>query len=422
MLDNNILQPDMISLQGSDASRILAWFASISENPEAAGSPITVSLVHLAQDEKRLVRTFSVDQPPDPETCREFVREIERVALDDAAHLQGLKQRYILSATSAREHLGSLNLIYTSPTTFMTGDLPLDQTVLAQSIRHTEMLLMAVMQLMGPQTESMTRRIAQQDTTIERLHAAQSKFITEKEELATKRLERDLRLEDARQKMSLAALQEIDSMERSAENRKVVIDKLGTIVPLVINRVAGRDVVPVARTPLEETVSALGKHIDDNVLVNLMSGLSPEVGALLHDLVVRGRATTTSSPSSSSGSSSPPPTSSPPAASAPASTQPPVVSENADPFGPLPPTMLAAAIQINRQELLPWATTALASGKDPIKEKPYGTLLLGRIAASMPPDEFHVLFTRDERLTPEERLTLAQLVRRLGLDLQREGA
>jgi hypothetical protein len=402
-----MLSPDTVFMQNRNAARVTGWLASILQSPSGANGDLSLTLAHFGPEGTlRTLREFPVDGIADAEACHELVRSIESAAMDDASQLPGMRQRYQLTAASLRgNEIGSLIITYDAIAgSWSDGELqPNERGLLQQALQHNEKLFVMLMQTVGPMVESMGRRIAQQDHLIERGIERQHRFIDEKEELGVKRLERDLAIEAARKRQDIESLQELSAIQKADDLRKFLMEKLGPLFPIVANRVAGANVVPTAASPVEQMVAELSQHLTEGDVAKLIAPLPPQLGALLRELLVRetGRAP------GSAGGSPPPPSAAPTAA--------PATSVDFDPFTPIAPAAVSSALQVLKTELLPWASSSLSEGKDPVTEKPMGVMLLAKLVRRMTPTEYEDLITRDARLSPAERKTLAALLTRLEL-------
>jgi hypothetical protein len=411
MSDEISLASDVVFLRNQNAARLTGWLGALFTGPAANANHVELTLVHLGGDaQQRVLRQFPLEQVPEATECADLVRQIENVAMDDAGQLPGARQRYMVSANGGRgSELGSILLTYVpigASWSDAGGEEPTDRGVLQQMIRHNEAMHMTILQTVHPMVDSMARRIAQQDHIIERSIERQSRFIDEKEELATKRLERDLALEGARKKQDVEALKEMAAVQRDEEIRKFGLEKLSTIIPVLVNRIAKGNVVPTNVTPVEQMVAALAQSLGPAEVAALKTLLRPEVGALFDELLSEGR--TSAKDSSSGQAASPvPKTEATSAASAPL-----------PPSGPLdkiPPAAFHASIQILKRDLLVWAAEPNNAGKDPIEEKPYAMLLLARMMASMTISNFETYVMKSQFLTEKDRQAFLALLERCDL-------
>jgi hypothetical protein len=406
------VSPDLVFLPNKNASRITAWLGALLSGQSDSLGSWRLALSHIGPDGNRLLREFPVDGEPEAAQANEIVRSIEQTAMDDASHLGGPRQRYLLAATTDHgSELGSMILPYmplaANGWPDAEGSEPTERGVLQQTIRHNESILQMFIQTVSPMVESMGRRITQQDTFIERAMERQSRFAEEKEELATKRQERDLALEGARRQQDIDSLGEIAADQKSEAREKFFRDKLDMVIPIVLNRLAGHAVVPVTRTPADDLLSTFAGHLTDADLARLRNVIGPELGGLLHELVTHARNTGHVPPRPSpTAPTAPVPQ---PAATNGAKASPTPSTGTAaeaqhldpqDPMGPIPPTMIASTLEVLRRDLLPWAAANATTGKDPIAEKPVSVLLLSRLMGSLTPSAYEKLFT-SSRLTPD---------------------
>jgi hypothetical protein len=161
--------------------------------------------------------------------------------------------------------------------------------------------------------------------------------------------------------------------------------------------------MPTATSPVEQMVAELARHLTGDDIARLAAPLSPELGALLRELLAR------------EGGRVPGSTTVAPLAHPASPTAPPSAPADVDPFAPVAPAAVSSALQVIKTELLPWANSSLSEGKDPVAEKPMAVILLAKLLQRMTPTEYENLITRDTRLSPAERKTLAALVARLEL-------
>jgi hypothetical protein len=419
------VSPDLVFLPNKNASRITAWLGALLSGQSDSFGSWRLALSHIGPDGHRLLREFPVDGEPEAAQANEIVRSIEQTAMDDASHLGGPRQRYLLAATTDHgSELGSVILPYiplaANGWPEADGSEPTERGVLQQTIRHNESILQMFLQTVAPMVDSMGRRITQQDGFIERAMERQSRFAEEKEELATKRQERDLALEAARRQQDIDNLGEIAANQKSEALRKFFGDKLDMVIPIALNRLAGHTVVPVTRTPADDLLATFAGHLTDADLARLRSVIGPELGGVLHELVTHVRNVghvPTPTPATATTVPTPHPAATSGAIAHPTGTTNPEAQhlDPQDPMGPIPPTMIASTLEILRRDLLPWAAANATTGKDPIAEKPISVLLLSRLMSSLTAGAYERLFTSNPRLTPDERKVMAALLAQLEL-------
>jgi hypothetical protein len=413
MSNEMTLSADVMFLQNKNAARITGWLGALFDGPAGSAGNVVLTLVHLAADGgQRVLRQFPFEGTPEAAACADVVRQIESVAMDDAGQLPGARQRYLLSASGDRgSEFGSIILPYT-PLAASWSDSgveePNERGVVRQLIQHNQALHVLLIQTVTPLVDSTSRRIVQQDHLIERSFERQARFVDEKEELATKRLERDLALEAARNEQNVEMLKQVSAVQRDEDFRKFGLDKIGAILPVVVNRMAKGNVVPTHTTPVEQMVAALAQRLGPAEVAALKALLRPEVGALFDELISEGRS------SAKDGSSGPPANTSPsPKAGAPSAPATPIPA--AGPLDKIPPVAFHASIQILKQDLLVWAAEPGNAGKDPIEEKPYAVLLLARLMASMTVSNFETYIMKSQLLSEKDRQAFLALLERCDL-------
>jgi hypothetical protein len=403
---SNIIRPDQIFLGNQNSTRIAGFLAWQCGSDGAADGIITIHLDHIGPDDtNRVVRTFELESVPESEPFNELVRTIDQTAMDDASQLPGPRHRYMLATVGSRgRELGSLIISYTpmggAPWSGGVSEEPSDKGLVNQSMRHTEFALMWSFQAIGSHIESLTRRLTQQDVLLERALTRQAALIDEKQELASRQAERELALEDLRRRQDLEALRELGDIDRAASVRKFAMEKVNALVPVLLNRLAGSKIVPDASNPVVEMLGTLSARLRDEDVEALRASLPPELGALLSELISAGRTISKPAPAASPG----------PAGSDMAAAR--------DVFGPVPPQMIDAALEIVRRDLLAWAAENMAElrqgKKDVTRERPSAVLLLVRVISSLSASQVEALVTSDGRFTAGERETLVQIIKLLG--------
>lgn len=114
------------------------------KNSPAGG--LRSALQHAGLDDaNRLLQTWDIETIPEREEFRELVSKIDEEAADDAAHLGGGVQRYVLSVTTLEGRaLGSLTLRYSGNNSSMEAGVYIDSEPatargqVALSMRHTD--------------------------------------------------------------------------------------------------------------------------------------------------------------------------------------------------------------------------------------------------------------------------------------------
>lgn len=196
----------------------------------------------------------------------ENVAILESMIYDDAEGLGGVQTYVILPFFENRpDKPGSRFTIRESAGDGIDSDdvesePPTKSGVLTQMMRHTEaatrMSLMSSTQIMT----ILRNTVSRQAETIEKLVAEKMATIDLMERMRSEELERRLLVENT---------------EREAKNKAELMDKIGMLVPVVINRLAGKSVVPGGTSPMEGLIKGLIESMQPDQIEKLQGVLTP---------------------------------------------------------------------------------------------------------------------------------------------------
>jgi hypothetical protein len=187
--------------------RISTWLTALVDSP-AAEAPISLSLFHAsAESSPRIVRTWRIDDQAPPHALAQLATDIDQAGAADAEDLGGL-QRYLLRAASKGKEIGSATLRY-RPTEEAFGpadsEPPTERGLVAQAQRHSEFSVRTLVQAVSGMMESQQRIIQSQEAMIQAFNQRQMQMFEVMETLSTKKLEREIELEERSQLLQIEA-------------------------------------------------------------------------------------------------------------------------------------------------------------------------------------------------------------------------
>lgn len=196
----------------------------------------------------------------------ETIATVENGISDDAEGLGGVQTYVILpyhanTATkpSSRFTIREATASVDDPEE-MDSEPPTAKGMLAQSMRHTEAAIRMSMMSMGQIVTTLRHTNAKQAELIEKLVAEKMANLEMMEDLKSQKLEREI----------------LTRREESKEKMKVeIMDKVSTLVPVLVNRIAGKSLLPGKTTPMEGMIKGLVESIEPGQLESLQSVLKP---------------------------------------------------------------------------------------------------------------------------------------------------
>lgn len=385
----------------SNSQRLVAWLISLLFGPGAPQVPIDLALYHAGVDDSpRLLRRWSLDGAPEREQVHELVDEIDRQAAQDAEGLGHSLQRYLVRAfVSGGREIGSLTLKYTAapsgePFAFSDSEPATSRGLNAMLMRHVDGAYRLLSVGYAQMNEVSTRRMAQQDALIERMSTTQIKIFETLQELAEKKLERDVLLDRERRTYELEALKETKKLEQQDMLLRYGMTQLNSALPHILNRLARTEAVPGTTSPRDTLMADFVKSVSRDQFSALSQVLTPAQMTNLmsiFDVGVQTGGTTAGNAASASSDVS--------AAD----------KEKLD--------QIYASMQSLIDVVFPWAERRLQAGQplDPSTDLPKETQMLRKMMTILPCEDYQLIATTDAAFKPHERELFAKILESLGL-------
>jgi len=187
--------------------RISTWLTALLESP-GAEFPISLSLFHAtAESSQRIVRSWRIDDEAATHVLAQLTAAIDQAGAADAEDL-GVLQRYLLRASSKGKDIGSATLRY-RPTEETFGPVdsepPTERGLVAQAQRHSEFSIRTLVQTISGIMESQQRIIQSQEAMLQAFNQRQMQMFETMETLSTKKLEREIEVEERSQLLQIEA-------------------------------------------------------------------------------------------------------------------------------------------------------------------------------------------------------------------------
>ncbi|MDX2023233.1 MAG: hypothetical protein SF187_23570 [Deltaproteobacteria bacterium] len=196
--------------------RIDSWVGQLLANtPQAEG--VAIVLVHAAVDQtQRVVKSWRLE---DAVTNLEaLVTEIDEVAEGDAEGLGG-RQRYLLKAQVRGKDIGSMAVRYELRNDGGTAAVDSEPATTAGSMallqRHAEGAMRMMVQSFGGVIESYKEQVNAQKALIAEFQKQAADNFRLQEELASRKLEQDLLLQERQTQLQLSAAKEANEIQKS---------------------------------------------------------------------------------------------------------------------------------------------------------------------------------------------------------------
>jgi len=237
--------------------------------------------------------------------------------------------------------------------------------------------------------DTFTRRLGQQDELFERMSQNQMKVFEVMQDLAEKKLERDVALDQQKRLSELETLKETKKIEQSEMLWKYGLSQVAPLLPNILNKLLRKDIVPETASPQDLMLANFFKSVSPEQFTQMQKVLSPEQVANLfsiHEDLARKQAGTNTPPSSSTD-------------------------------GSLSAEGLTAALRTVIEMLLPWASARTKAGEsvDPSSALPGETALFKRLVKTLSPEDYQVLVATDQILNPDERNLFVSIAQILGV-------
>ena len=197
----------------------------------------------------------------------ELMETLLQSVMDDASGMGG-QQRYILEAFHGNTFTARHAMRVEGYDDSLDGDSQelepaTNKGLVAQSQRHAEVLMKSFANSLGATFQTTQRIIAKQQDTIESLLDKRMKDFLMVEEAMTRKHEREVEM-----------LQLVSGEERKDKMIEQGMDSLKTLGPAVINRIAGKDVLP-APNPQMLLLKGFVETISNDQLMKMAHALEP---------------------------------------------------------------------------------------------------------------------------------------------------
>lgn len=196
----------------------------------------------------------------------ETMATVENAVMDDAEGLGGVQTYVVLpyhantaSKPSSRFTIREATASVDDPEE-MDSEPATGKGMLAQMMRHTEAATRLSMMSMGQIVTTLRHANAKQAELIEKLVEEKMANLEMMEDLKSQRLEREI----------------LTKREESKDRIKAeIMDKMSTLVPVLVNRIAGKPLLPGKSTPMEGMIKGLIESIEPSQLESLQGVLKP---------------------------------------------------------------------------------------------------------------------------------------------------
>ncbi len=141
------------------------------------------------------------------------------------------------------------------------SDAPNMTGLLAQVLRHNEVLLRTHLQGSTAMVATLARRLGDNEEYVAKLLSERNRQFDELEEARSKQTDRDL---------------ELMKLTNSESRKEAGFQKLLQLAPAVVNRLAGKSLIPEKQTPLELMISDLAKSLSPDQVQTIASVLNPQ--------------------------------------------------------------------------------------------------------------------------------------------------
>ena len=237
--------------------------------------------------------------------------------------------------------------------------------------------------------DTFARRLSQQDALLQCMVGGQVKQFEMMQDVAEKKLERDVMLDQQRRASELEVLRETKKLEQADTLWKYGIDQVGPLIPNILNRILRKDVFPEKTNPRDVMIADFLKSMTREQFAAVASVLSPAQVANLASLFegLAFKPTGPNSPAQPNGVEA--------------------ASEEA----------LRCGLREIVTTLLPWARERLKVGEsvDPTTAMPKETGTFKMVLKMLAPEDYDVLVNSNQVLEPEERQLFIKIAETLNL-------
>jgi len=212
------------------------------------------------------VDSWSHDSRMEDDDIQTLANEMVMRAQTDADGLGPGVHRYTVSTVLAKGSSGArfmfrLRAVEESDDEIAGEDSPTTKGLLQQLMRHNEanqrLLAQSLGAIIGKQTQQLDRVYAR----MEKLEDERATTFLALEEAKTDQHTRDMELMEA---------------NANEERKQQGFKKIMELAPVVVNRIAGKDVVPTKTDPLAMIIQNLGASLNEEQIRAIVSQLKPE--------------------------------------------------------------------------------------------------------------------------------------------------
>jgi hypothetical protein len=240
--------------------KLAEWMKRILFTSKEDDSPITkFTVAHMMVTQKGVnVGSVSVDEGD----AEMLAQKIYTIAEDDANRIGG-NQKYACyafakSKNSLSRFVFRIDGEEEETENEIVSEPPNKIGIVSQMMRHTEASMKtsvgATMQIIAMQN----RTISEQQETIRQLQAkVMDGFV------ATERLHSEAKMRELEEK----------KLDFEITNKQAIMDKVGILIPTVVNRIAGRNLLPEKSTPEKEILRSLMESLRPDQMSQLQTVL-----------------------------------------------------------------------------------------------------------------------------------------------------
>jgi hypothetical protein len=232
----------------STQARIDRWLGEVLATV-GDGDGVQIVLVHAAVDQtQRTVKSWKLAEAVDDIAA--LVTDIEESAQDDAEGLGG-RQRYVLRGQLKGREVGSLTLRYEhrpddmgGPGPAVDSEPPTAAGTIAVLQRHAEGAMRLMVQSFSGVIESYKEQVNAQKALIMEFQKQATENFRLQEELASKKVEQTILLQERRTQLELTAAKEISELRFAEDAKKKGLEALLRYAPLLMNFATNGQVGP----------------------------------------------------------------------------------------------------------------------------------------------------------------------------------
>ena len=266
---------------GSNSHKMEKWLGEVVDSAAAPDGSADLFLFNVCPDEPpRLLGSRSLSAAPTREEISGVVEDIDRQALEDSETQGWNAQRYVLRARDRMngKELGSVSLRYASNTLVTEGGSFADSVpangrgVTGLAMQQTESSQRGLLAGIGMVLEHTSRQLQRCDAQAEKMTQTVLRLFDLMEEGAGRRLERESLAAAQKQEAELKYRKETAQIDRDEYLLREGVEKLGSLLPIIANRVAGNK------------AGAPGSTTRDVLLSSLLASLTPEQRDSMSDI------------------------------------------------------------------------------------------------------------------------------------------